>query len=164
MRLESVERIAAALNDAEVPFIVVGGLAVVAHGYGRQTNDLDVVIRLQPAPIRAAFRALSALGYLPLVPVSAEDFADPHHREGLVLEKGMQVLSFHSDEHRQTPVDVFAREPFDFDGEYAAALVQEIAPGVQVHIISREALLVMKREAGRAVDLADIAELESANG
>ena len=32
-----MESIVRAVNDAEVPFIVVGGLAVVAHGYGRQT-------------------------------------------------------------------------------------------------------------------------------
>ena len=54
MKLSSIESIARALNNAEVSFLVVGGLAVVAHGYGRQTQDLDLVIRLDAPCINAA--------------------------------------------------------------------------------------------------------------
>ena len=39
MRLDSVEGIARGLHDSEVRFIVVDGLAVVAHGYGRGTDS-----------------------------------------------------------------------------------------------------------------------------
>jgi len=58
MKLASVEAVARALGEAGVPFIVVGGLAVVAHGYGRQTQGLGVVIPLKPEAVRGAFRAL----------------------------------------------------------------------------------------------------------
>ncbi|MEX2583653.1 MAG: hypothetical protein WD766_10280, partial [Gemmatimonadota bacterium] len=44
-------------------------------------------------------------------------FADPVHRARWIEEKGMTVLSFHSDRHRETPVDVFVAEPFDFAEE-----------------------------------------------
>lgn len=50
--------IAKALRDAEIPFLVVGGIAVVEHGYGRNTIDVDVVIRLAPDVIERAFRSL----------------------------------------------------------------------------------------------------------
>jgi hypothetical protein len=59
--------------------------------------------------------------------LTAEAFADPAQRSQWMTEKGMTVLNFHSDEHRETPVDVFASEPFDFDEEYGKALVEEIA-------------------------------------
>ena len=39
MTLTTIESIARALNGAGVPFLVVGGLAVVAHGYGRQARE-----------------------------------------------------------------------------------------------------------------------------
>ena len=159
MRLDSVERIARGLNDSEVRFIVVGGLAVVAHGYGRQTQDLDLVIQLEPGSIHRAFKALAKLGYRPRVPVTADEFADPRRRAQLIADKGMMVLGFHSDRHRETPVDLFAAEPFDFAAEYAAALVEEVAPGVPVRIVRLEVLLRLKRGAGRPQDLADIAEL-----
>ena len=159
MKLASFETLVRALNEAQVPFIVVGGLAVNAHGYGRVTWDVDLVIRLQPDPIRNAFRALGSLGYRPRVPVTADGFSDPEQRARWIAEKGMAVLNFHSDHHRETPVDVFVTEPFDFDSEYRQALLEEVAPGAPVRILRLAALVKLKREAGRPQDLADIAEL-----
>ena len=126
---------------------------------GRQTQDLDLVIQLEPGSIHRAFEALAGLGYRPRVAVTADAFADPRRRAQLIADKGMVVLSFHSERHRETPVDLFATEPFDFDAEHAAALVEEVAPGVQVRIVRLQALLRLKRGAGRPQDLADIAEL-----
>ena len=77
----------------------------------------------------------------------------------MIADKGMMVLGFHSEQHRETPIDVFASEPFDFAAEYAAAMVEEIATGVPVRIVRLDALLQLKREAGRPQDVADVAEL-----
>ncbi len=164
MRVGSLEAVVKALNDARVPFLVAGGLAVNAHGYGRQTWDLDLVIRLEPEPIHRAFAALWSLGYRPTVPVTAQGLADPEQRQRWVQEKGMTVLNFHSEDHRETPIDVFVTEPFDFEQEYRDALVEEIAPGVPVRIVRLATLLAMKRRAGRPQDLADIAELRLLHG
>lgn len=164
MKRRSIEAVARALNDANVPFIVVGGLAVVAHGYGRSTMDLDLVVRLQQDAIHAAFSALASLGYQPIVPVTAEDFADAPRRASLIATKGMTVLSFHSDQHPETAVDLFASEPFDFEAEHGAAIVEEIVPGVPLRIVRLETLLRLKQQAGRPQDLADIAELQRLHG
>lgn len=43
MELSAVTAIASALNDAGVRYLVVGGLAVNAHGYVRMTMDVDLV-------------------------------------------------------------------------------------------------------------------------
>ena len=48
MKLKSVRAVIEALNGAQVRYLVVGGLAVVAHGYLRFTNAVDLVIQLQP--------------------------------------------------------------------------------------------------------------------
>jgi hypothetical protein len=37
----------------------------------------------------------------------------------MVPEKGMRVINFASDQHRETPLDVFATEPFEFSAEHA---------------------------------------------
>ncbi len=149
------------MNEADVRFILVGGLAVNAYGYGRATVDVDLVVQLTPASIRLVFAALAGLGYAPRVPVSAAAFADPAQRSRWIEEKGMQVLNFHSDLHRETPVDIFVREPFDFVQEYERASVEEIAKGVTLRVVSLGSLLRLKREAGRPQDLADIAELRA---
>lgn len=164
MRFASFEAIARALNAADVPFIVVGGLAVNAHGYGRLTWDVDVVVRLRTDTIQRMFEALASLGYRPRVPVTAEGFGDPDQRARWISEKGMTVLNFHSDRHRETPVDVFVTEPFDFEEEYQQAIVEEMAPDVPVRILRLAALVKLKREAGRPQDLADIDELRLLHG
>ncbi|MDP3775606.1 MAG: hypothetical protein Q8Q85_15200 [Gemmatimonadales bacterium] len=164
MRVASLEALVRAFNSEGVPFIVVGGLAVNAHGYGRFTQDVDLVIELTPEHVRATFRALASLGYRPRVPVTAEQFSDPAQRARWIAEKQMQVLSFDADAHRETPVDIFVTEPFDFGEEYRLALVEELAPAVAVRIVRLPALLRMKAEAGRAIDRADIAELRLLHG
>lgn len=164
MKLASFEAIVRAFDQAGVRFIVVGGLAVIAHGYGRVTRDIDLVIQLQPEAITNAFKALATLGYLPRVPISASQFANPELRSAWIREKGMKVLNFHSDAHRETPVDLFITEPFDFEEEYRAALVQESSPGIEARILRLDTLLRMKAEAGRGQDLADIDELNLLHG
>ena len=114
MKIASVAAILRALNDAEVRVLVVGGLAVNAHGYLRLTKDADLAIDLVPDNIVRAFEALATLGYRPRIPITAAQFADPVLRETWIREKEMKVLQFFSDEHRETPVDVFVIEPFDF--------------------------------------------------
>lgn len=56
MEVRSIETIVKALNDAAVQYLVVGGLAVNAHGYERLTVDVDLVVGLQPENIVRAIR------------------------------------------------------------------------------------------------------------
>ncbi|MGH8635051.1 MAG: hypothetical protein ACRET7_13090 [Burkholderiales bacterium] len=158
MKLASFEALVAALDDAGVRYLVAGGLAVNAHGYLRFTKDVDVVVQLGPENIERAFAALRKLGYRPMVPITAEQFADAEQRQGWIRDKGMQVLQFWSDAHRETPVDVFVREPFVFDEEYQSALVKPLGL-ILVRFVSILALIRMKQEAGRPQDRIDIDQL-----
>lgn len=147
-----------ALNQGGVRYLVAGGLAVNAHGVLRFTADMDLVIQLEPENIRKAFAVLGSLGYRPVIPVTAEAFADRIMRQKWVQEKGMRVLEFYSDAHKETCVDVFAEEPFAFDDEYSRALVKGFGE-VDVRFVSLESLLKMKKAAGRTKDMADIDDL-----
>jgi len=140
-----------------VRYLIARGLAVNAHGYLRFTEDVD--LQLVPANAKAAFAALAAIGYRPVVPVTAEQFADAKLRDSWISEKGMQVLQFWSDSHRETPVDMFVREPFPFDKEYARALVKPLG-AVPVRFVSIPTLIEMKTAAGRAQDMIDIEHLK----
>lgn len=159
MKLTSFEAIVRALNEAGVRYLVAGGLAVIAHGYLRFTKDADLVIQLAPDNIKRGFAALMALGYKPLVPVTAEQFADRATREGWMRDKGMQVLQLWNDRHRETPIDIFVHEPFPFDEEYARALVKPLYGTVEVRFVSIPTLIKMKEAAGREQDRIDIEHL-----
>jgi hypothetical protein len=158
MRLASFEALVRALDDADVRYLVVGGVAVSAHGYLRHTKDVDLVIQLVPDNIERAFAALAGIGYRPTVPIVAAQFADAVQRERWIAEKGMQVLAFWSDSHRETPVDVFVREPFAFEDEYRRALVKPLGT-IPVRMVSIPALIAMKEAAGRPQDRIDIDQL-----
>jgi len=159
MEVRSVEAIVRALNSAEVQYLVVGGLAVNAHGYERLTRDIDLVIGLDPQNIIRGLRALLEIGYRMSIPVTPEQFADAEQRESWRREKNMVVLKLWSDEHRRTPVDVFIYEPFVFAEEYSAAKWEVVAGDQKAPIIQYETLVKMKTLAGRPQDLADIVDL-----
>lgn len=63
MKLASFEAVVRVLNEACMRYLVAGGVAVNAHGYLRFTQDVDLVIALDPVNIVGAFEALAKLGY-----------------------------------------------------------------------------------------------------
>lgn len=158
MKLASFEALVGALENAGVKYLVAGGLAVNAHGYLRFTKDVDVVVRLVADNITRTFAALGALGYKPSVPITAAQFADEKQRESWIRDKGMQVLQFWSDAHRETPIDVFVSEPFDFEEEYQRALVKPLG-SIPVRFVSLPTLIHMKECAGRPQDNVDVEHL-----
>jgi len=161
LKLASFEALAAALETAGVRYLVAGGLAVGAHGYLRFTKDVDIVIQLIPDNIERTFTALASLGYRPNVPITKEQFSNSELRRSWVRDKGMQVLQFWSDAHRETSVDVFVTEPFDFDEEYASAFLSPLNHELTIRFVSLPTLIRMKEEANRPQDRADIEQLRA---
>lgn len=148
----------AALERRQVRYLVVGGVAVVLHGYPRFTADLDLVIALDAPNVAAAMGALTALGYRPRAPVLAADFADPDKRRQWVRDKGLTVFSLWSDVHPATEVDLFVEEPFPFDEAYARRVSVSLGTcGISVASIAD--VIALKRNAGRPKDAEDIQKL-----
>jgi hypothetical protein len=159
VKLASFEAIVRALNAAGVRYLIAGGLAVNAHGYLRFTKDADVVIELIPDNIKRTCSAREPLGYKPLAPVTAEQFADRSIREGWVRDKNMQVLQLWSDHHRETSIDIFVHEPFSFAEEYSQALIKPLYGNIEVRFVCIPTLIKMKELAGREQDRIDIEHL-----
>src|SRR5688500_20194305 len=60
---QSLQKITKRLEDLGIPYAVVGGLAIAAHGFKRMTDDVDVLV--DPAGLKAVHEALEGLGYVP---------------------------------------------------------------------------------------------------
>lgn len=163
MQRQSIEAIVVALNAARVRYLIVGGLAVAAHGYVRFTADLDLVLDPDSESLGRAVRALTDLGYTPRAPVPFTDFQSAEKRRGWVQDKGLTVFSLFSRQHPATELDLFVEPPFDFDRAYADSSRMEVAPGVAATFVGRADLIEMKRRAGRPQDLEDIAGLEASD-
>lgn len=153
-----VEWVLGVLERADVRYLVVGGVAVVLHGYLRTTLDLDLVLQLERDNLDRALKALSDLGFQPQAPVPLSSFADPQIRETWLREKNMKVFSLWHPDHPGFAVDLFLEEPFNFEAVYRRALRVPLQT-VQATVVSRDDLVAMKQAAGRARDLDDIAAL-----
>ena len=150
-----------ALDDAEVRYLVVGGVAVVLHGYPRFTADLDLVVELTASNASAAIAALQTLGYRPRAPVRAEDFADEDIRASWREEKGLTVFSLWSPSYPGTEVDLFVEEPFDFGEAWSRRLDAVLDHGTTVRVVGIDDLRALKARVGRPKDVDDIAQLDA---
>lgn len=159
MERASVEAIVGGLNEAGVWYLVVGGLAVVAHGYLRFTADLHLVLDLEADNLQRALRVFGGLGYRPRAPVDLREFADAATRESWVREKGLTVFSLFSPEHAATEIDLFVEPPFDFERAYASSSRLELAPEIMATFVGLDDLVELKKKAGRSQDLTDIEKL-----
>ncbi len=163
MQYDSLSVIFRNLNNAGVKYLVVGGLAVVAHGYVRFTADVDLLVDFDPANAANAVNVFMAIGYTPRAPVPIEDFSNPEKRLAWVKEKGMKVFSLFSAAHPATEIDLFVDEPLDFHQAFANVVMFDLADGIGVPVCSLADLIKLKRIAGRPRDLLDIQKLTEIN-
>ncbi len=147
------------LNEEGVRYLVVGGVAVNLYGVLRATADIDLVVQLSVENVLLLAKALKKLGYKPKIPVTIEDFANPENREKWIDEKEMKVFALYPSDRELGTMDIFVREPFDFDKAYANRTTINVA-GVNIPVVSIDDLIYLKKEAARNQDLADIEALE----
>ncbi|MEO9198931.1 MAG: hypothetical protein ABI206_09285 [Antricoccus sp.] len=155
----NVREIFAALNHAKVDYVVVGGLAVILHGYLRATADLDLAVGLAPDNSRRAMQSLASIGLQPRLPVAMADFADPAKRREWLEQRNMLVFPLWDPANPLRSVDVFIDEPIAFDSLLRDAVRKDL-DGISVPIASIDHLIDMKRRAGRTRDLEDIDKLQ----
>lgn len=60
---QTLREIGRRLDDLRIPYAIVGGMALVAHGYTRTTVDVDILVTREG--LDAAHKALDGLGYVP---------------------------------------------------------------------------------------------------
>ena len=143
------------LNRENVRFILVGGLAVVLHGHQRLTADIDLVLQLEKENLEKAIRALQKLEYKPRPPVPFEQFANEKIRNSWINEKGLMVFSLSSTKLKDVEIDLFVKEPFNFDEAFERSEKLNLDESY-VHIASIDDLISMKEAAARPVDLQDV--------
>jgi predicted nucleotidyltransferase len=152
-RVFEAEDILRTLAEYRVDFVVIGGIAVQAHGYIRGTKDLDVVVRPTAVNLRRLSEALADLGAA-LRTRGTLRLSDPNQLGRAPL---IPVMTKHG------PLDVvniehLAGPPASYDSLRDAALVIDLND-IEVPVAGLSDLIRMKRAAGRPHDLADIEAL-----
>jgi len=146
------------LHNAEVRYVVVGGLATVLHGYARLTADIDIIIDLEPVEAKKAIKAIIDLGLQPRLPVDPFDFSDPIVRKEWSENRNIQVFSFWNPDDPLISVDFFIKNIIDFEDLWNRSKLVDLE-GVLVRIASIPDLIKLKKIANRRQDLIDIEKL-----
>jgi hypothetical protein len=136
-------RICRALNDAGARYLLIGGFAVLAHGAGRFTKDIDLLVDDAPDNVARVKRALAVLADNAVAEVSDTDV-----REFVVVRVVDEVI-----------VDLMGRAcGLDYAAAAADAETRDIG-GVQVPVAS-PATLIRTKNTYRPQDAIDREFLE----
>jgi hypothetical protein len=142
-----------ALQDRDVRFVVIGGVAVGAHGFIRGTEDLDLVPDPDPENLK---RLTTALGDLEstLPTVGGRQF-DPA-TDASVIRRGGNVTV----KTKFGALDVVQRaQGVPSHSQLTTDAVESALLGIPVRVCSLARLREMKRAQGRTRDLLDLENL-----
>lgn len=146
-----VRELIALLEKYGVLYLLVGGSAVIYHGYARYTGDVDFYYRADPENAKNLYAALKEFwaGPIPHIDSSAE-FLKP----GQVIQFGVPPFR----------IDLLNRiDGVEFAEAYASAIDETIdheKKQVGIKIISKQSLLKNKKASGRSKDLDDVEQLK----
>lgn len=134
-------------NKYEVKYILVGGYAVILHGYVRTTGDLDLWLERSEKNYHNFIQAASEFG-LPTAELTLEKF---------LYSTNIDVFSFG---RPPNGLDIMLElKGLDFEACYKLAEQYE-TDDINVSLINYEHLIKAKKASGRPKDLVDIIYLE----
>jgi hypothetical protein len=149
------------LRDAEVEFIIGGGVAAVLHGVERATMDLDLSVRLESSNVRSFLNVIKSLGMTPRVPISGEILGEPEKVNQLVKEKGALVFTFIHPQKPFQQIDVFLDPKLSYE-----TLLKDsdtlFLGSLDIKVLSKIQLIQLKEQVRpvREKDLVDIRALK----
>ncbi|HEV7769784.1 MAG TPA: nucleotidyl transferase AbiEii/AbiGii toxin family protein [Solirubrobacterales bacterium] len=155
MTSPSFDEILRRLVDAGAEFVLVGGLALGAHGVVRGTKDVDVVVAQEDENLkRIAEVAVAAGGRVQ----RGEALLGSAFSIAAAIASGDQV-AIETDLGRLDIVQGLEGVP-NYDELRSRATEAEVF-GVSVAVCSVEDLRTMKEAAGRSRDIADLEDLDA---
>jgi hypothetical protein len=140
-------------NAVGLPHVVIGGFAVIAHGYFRATKDSDLLVPDGPeadAAIARFFERIGAIRFNDGKAYTAEEIAGAHN---------LRVDSRHG------VIDIMrgGLPPLDYE-TVAARAIDGSWRGQPFRVAALRTIVGFKRLAGRPGDRVDLEKLERANG
>ena len=148
--LRAAEAVVGVLGRHRVDAVVIGAVALAAHHYVRQTNDVDLGVNADLPTLRAVAKALGEAGFT--VELREPDGNDP--LGGVIDVTGpfglLQVISFAD------------RFPSVIDDAWRAATLV-VREGSSLRLVPIPQLIALKLYAGGYKSKADIVELLTCN-
>ena len=146
--LRAFEALVTTLNERQIRYAIIGGIATIQHGRVRTTDDVDALLTVPQIAMPGLFAALQARGFTIDIGKSIREFRD----HGLTTIRYGDVL-----------VDLL-RPLLPVYTHVLDRAIQSQVLGQTVRISSAEGLIVMKVVSMRPQDEADVQDLLAAYG
>ena len=147
--LEKFFRLLKTLNEHAVDYILIGGLAMIIHGFNRFTSDVDLFIRNTPENIDKLKMALRSL------------YDDPAIDE-ITLEELTQypVIRYGTPDDFYIDMMIRLGEAFNFDNLNSEIVEYQ---GIEINVATLESLYLLKKDTLREKDQLDLLFLKKLN-
>lgn len=129
------------LTELDIPYAIIGGLAVQNWGEARFTRDIDLTIVVPVETQEAILQALS-------------NYLQPRLPDALEFARANRI--YLAQTRDGIPVDISLGLPGYEDEMVARAVDYVIKPGKTIRMCSAEDLIIHKLVAGRPQDIRDI--------
>ena len=143
------------LYKSKVRYLIAGGLSVNLYGVPRVTQDIDIVIAMDRENVLKITSLLKELGYVPRLPVSPDDLANPDKVKDWIENKNLKAFSFYHKNENYKVLDIVLVHPLDFEKSFKNRTVKR-AKDIDIYLASIDDVVKMKEFSGRPQDLSDI--------
>ena len=137
-----IKKIARCLDKSKIPYMIIGGQAVLLYGTPRLTRDIDITLGIDTDKFLLIEKVCKKSG-LKLLPKNPEDFA-----------KDTKVLPAEDTKSKIRVDFIFSFTPFEKQAIKRTKRV--LMDGYSVKFASCEDVIIHKMFAGRAIDLEDV--------
>ncbi len=141
---ELLKRIAKALDDEGLAYMVIGGQAVLIYGEPRFTRDIDITVLVTPQNLNKVLEVVRRAGLEILVDDDIEKFV-----------KDTWVLPAYDPDSGFRVDFIFSWTPYEKQAVERGRVIEVL--GYPVKFASPEDIIILKMISGRGRDLEDIA-------
>ena len=143
------------LFEAQVQYLICGGLAVNIYGIPRMTADIDLLISFDEANIQQFEQVLSELAFESVVPIQLNTLLDQGKRQQVIEEKNLIAYSYYNKHSNYMNIDILIDVPLSFQNMWTSRETRSIED-FKINIVSLQDLIDLKRYANRTQDKQDI--------
>jgi hypothetical protein len=143
----SFEKLLVRLAEADVKFVLVGGVAVTLHGYVRFTEDVDILVERDLVNVQRLLGSLAGYGEGFARELTPDDFTDD--------EGAIRIV----EETEKSQIDIFTRMSGMRYEDLAKDAERFVLSGHTLLYASKSSLIRLKESSVREKDQLDAAAL-----
>ena len=152
------EQIFRAFDEAQVQYLVVGGVAVNLYGYLRATGDLDILVLLDSENLAKVDDVMKSLEYVERLPISVQSLTDEAQVREWLDKKNLKAFTFTPSGDNPLQLDIVLEPSLRFE-ELFQNRESKMIGDLEIPVVSIDDLIEMKKDADRLKDRMDIEAL-----